>query len=146
MFARVIIAVSVLQVIACACPECVKYNNPYPVHFKGTEKFYECSCVQDLSGCPTDKFLCPAGQMCTIKPIPTCTFTPCGLKSAVCEPFTSCPAVTCADKCSVSGYIRDPNNCQTCSCVDPCKETTCPVDKKCIKTNMIGTGFIGMCY
>ncbi|ESO00860.1 hypothetical protein HELRODRAFT_192452 [Helobdella robusta] len=58
-----------------------------------------------------------------------------------------CPELTCPpNNCPISGRLRNPNNCETCNCKDPCAELACPEETECITAYDSGQGSIHMCF
>ncbi|KAF5294979.1 hypothetical protein FQR65_LT10622 [Abscondita terminalis] len=81
-----------------------------------------CDCID-----PCRDFVCAHPKVCHSKPY-NCSLN--GICSANLTCVNICPVLECVS-CPY-GYLTNKNGCQSCSCIDPCKNYKCTDDKECI--------------
>ncbi|ESO00857.1 hypothetical protein HELRODRAFT_192451 [Helobdella robusta] len=128
MFQRLIVVCFflVLNRASAACPPCPPLPKPCQslVVLKSTDD-PRCFCQTCSSRCYDRYNQCPAGQQCVVEQMSCPGFNCVGIMSATCVPWSgSCVPISC--RCPISGFLKDPNNCNTCTCNDPCAELACP--------------------
>ncbi|KAB0804180.1 hypothetical protein PPYR_01150 [Photinus pyralis] len=110
----------------------------------------------DQFGCPICKcfdpcegLICPVGQVCQSR-AQTCTEDCCS-RPSICVPFSVsnlnasspiCPKRKCENLCPY-GYAKDSDGCQTCDCIDHCKEMNCSSERVCQTEELCPTGDCG---
>lgn len=116
---------------------------------KDSNRCDTCECAN-----PCKDVTCEIGYMCKIVSALTCAGETCemrhvGMCAVECLP-PPCPELTSCEY----GYVKDSNDCDTCTCNDPCKDVTCRPGQVCVRKTVptyVGEGgavkevFVGQC-
>ncbi|ESO10309.1 hypothetical protein HELRODRAFT_117034 [Helobdella robusta] len=111
----------VAKCIECPLPKCSNHcNSGFRKDSRGCQT---CKCVD-----PCENKVCRAGLVCKSEKV-ICKKEPCYAVARCVKKV--CQPVFCPRLCT-SGYRKDINGCQTCSCIDPCEDRNpCPSGQVC---------------
>ncbi|ESO00858.1 hypothetical protein HELRODRAFT_175353 [Helobdella robusta] len=123
-----------LDQVEAECPTCPNRTDPcQELAFIANDDF-SCFCQLCINQCDDRFNFCGAGFQCVMNLLVCPANLSCyGIQSAACEAWSgTCPSLNCADNnCPRSGRLMDPNNCETCTCNNPCMELNCPEESPC---------------